>query len=182
MGWLRDFTTRKAKKEKKGGKRKAEATKLLMLPSFIGTILPSEEKDGLKVDEETKKNLQNNNGGLADQIASLGSLRDSFIIQWKYKSFSSKPWVSSCGTFIVCDLCAVRVHGKERFNWFTCGVAQSSKAGEPSFVLPCMHRTMPASKGIEGIRVGILPGSRRFYAVGSIACTLHAWSAARSRG
>lgn len=53
--WLRDFTTRKAKKEKKGGKRKAEATKLLMLLSFIGTMLPSEEKDGLKVDEETKK-------------------------------------------------------------------------------------------------------------------------------
>lgn len=135
MGWLRDFTTRKAKKEKKGGKRKAEATKLLMLPSFIGTILPSEEKDGLKVDEETKKNLQNNNGGLADQIASLGSLRDSFIIQWKYKSFSSKPWVSSCGTFIVCDLCAVRVHGKSDLIGLPAALLKAQRRG--SRVLSC---------------------------------------------
>lgn len=51
-----------------------------MLLSFK---LLSEEEDGLKVDEETKKNLQNN-GGLALPNSFLVSLRDSVIIQWKY--------------------------------------------------------------------------------------------------
>jgi hypothetical protein len=52
----------------------------VVLLSLIGIILPSEEKDGLKVDEETKKIFKPIMEGWPNQIASLVSLRDSSII------------------------------------------------------------------------------------------------------
>lgn len=149
LGLAKRFYIAQSKKKKKGGKRKAEATKLLMLLSFIGTILPSEEKDELKVDEERKKIFKIIMEGWPDQIASLVSLRDSFIMQWKNKSLSSKAlgilmWHVCC-LRVVCRTC------KRAIKLLCCSKLQGG-GNRVLSMLPCMHRTMPASKGIEGKR------------------------------
>lgn len=75
-----------------------------MLLSFIGTLLPSEEKDELKVAEETTKILKIIMEGWPNQIASWSHYDTRLSYNGSINHFSPKlacPHVA-CLLFVIC--------------------------------------------------------------------------------